>query len=113
MVNDRQTDVALYVRGALLDMDGVLVDSTASKGEFTGLNGNKGMAQMVRFRDPGTNSLQLSAFSSFSGDLDLNPQRIVSRQINLDFYGIAVDGSGSVDKLNSRLDFKGNATIQT
>ncbi|HVC47310.1 MAG TPA: AsmA family protein [Terracidiphilus sp.] len=83
------------------------------KGEFTGLKGNKGMAKMVRFRDPGTDSLPMSAFSSFSGDLDLNRQRIFSRQINVDFYGIDVDGSGSVDELNSRLDYKGNATIQT
>jgi uncharacterized protein involved in outer membrane biogenesis len=83
------------------------------KGEFTSLKGNKGMAQMVRFRDPGTNSMPTSAFSSFSGDLDLNRQRIFSRQINVDFYGIDVDGSGSVDELNSRLDYKGNATIET
>ena len=86
---------------------------TIQKGEFTGLKGNKGMAAMVRFRDPGTNSLPLSAFSSFSGDVHLNRQRMVSRQIKVDFYGINVDGSGSVDELNSRLDYKGNATIQT
>src|ERR1700733_13273535 len=30
MENDLRTDVTLYVRGALFDMDGVLVDSTAS-----------------------------------------------------------------------------------
>ena len=83
------------------------------KGELTGLNGNKSMAQMARFRDPGTSSLPMSAFSSFSGDLDLNRQRIFSRQINVDFYGVQVDGSGSVDELNSRLDYKGNATIET
>ena len=83
------------------------------KGELTGLNGNKSMAQMARFRDPGTSSLPVSAFSSFSGDLDLNRQRIFSRQINVDFYGVQVDGSGSVDELNSRLDYKGNATIET
>jgi len=83
------------------------------KGELIGLKGNKSMAQMVRFRDPGTSSLPMSAFSSFSGDLNLNRQRIVSRQINVDFYGIDVDGSGSVDELNSQLDYKGNATIQT
>ena len=86
---------------------------TIRKGEFTGLKGNKGMAEMLRFRDPGTNSLPLSAFSSFSGDLDLNQQRIFNRQINVDFYGIDVEGSGSVDELNSRLNYKGNATIQT
>ena len=83
------------------------------KGEFTGLNGSKGMAQMVRFRDPGTNSLPASAFSSFSGDLDLSRQQIFSRQINVDFYGVDVVGSGSVDELNSRLDYKGDATIET
>ncbi len=86
---------------------------TIRKGEFTGLKGNKDMAAMVRFRDPGTNSLPLSAFSSFSGDLDLSRQRIVSRKINVDFYGINVDGSGNVDELNSLLDYKGNATIET
>lgn len=83
------------------------------RGEFTGLKGNKGMAQMVRFREPGATSLPMSAFSSFSGDLDLNRQRIVSRQISVDFYGIGVEGSGSVDELNSRLDYRGNATIET
>ena len=83
------------------------------KGEITALNGNKSMAQMARFRDPGTNFLPTAAFSSFRGDLDLNRQQIFSRQINVDFYGIDVDGSGTVDELNSRLDYKGNATIQT
>ena len=83
------------------------------KGEFIALNGNKNMAQMARFRDPGTSSLPMAAFSSFRGDLDLNRQQISSRQINVDFYGIDVDGSGSVDELNSRLDYKGNATIET
>ncbi len=86
---------------------------TIGKGEFTGLKGDKSMAEMARFRDPGTSSLPMSAFSSFSGDLDLNRQRIFNRQINVDFYGINLDGSGSVDELNSRLDYKGSATIQT
>jgi hypothetical protein len=43
----------------------------------------------------------------------LNRQRIFSQQINVDFYGVDVVGSGSVDELNSRLDYKGNATVQT
>lgn len=83
------------------------------RGELTGLNGNKSMAQMARFRDPGASSLPMSAFSSFSGDLDLNRQRIFSRRLNIDFYGIDVDGTGSVDELSSKLDYKGNATIET
>ncbi|MGC8550696.1 MAG: AsmA family protein [Acidobacteriaceae bacterium] len=82
-------------------------------GEFTSLKGNKGMAKMARFRDPGTNALPMSAFSSFSGDLDLNRQRIFSRQIRVNFYGIDVAGTGSVDELNSRLDYTGTATVQT
>ena len=45
--------------------------------------------------------------------MDLNRQRIFSRVIDVDFYGINVDGSGSVDELNSQLDYKGNATVQT
>lgn len=84
---------------------------TIRKGEFTGLKGNKGMAAMKRFRDPGTNSLPPSAFSSFRGVLDLNRQRIINRHVEVDFYGIDVNGSGSVDELTSRLDYKGNATI--
>ena len=83
------------------------------KGEFTGLKGNKTMAAMVRFRDPGTESLPVSAFSSFRGDLDLDRQRMVSRQMSVDFYGINVDGSGSVDEVNSQVDYAGNATIET
>jgi uncharacterized protein involved in outer membrane biogenesis len=83
------------------------------KGEFTGLRGNKEMAKMRRFRNPGTSSLPMSAFSSFSGDLDLNRQRISSRQIHVDFYGIDMAGSGRLDELNSRLDYRGTATVQT
>jgi len=86
---------------------------TIRRGEFTSLNGNKEMAKMARFRDPGTSSLPISAFSSFSGDVDLNRQRILSRQINVNFYGIDVAGSGNVDELNSRLDYTGTATVLT
>lgn len=69
------------------------------------------MAEMKRFRNPGAKSLPSSAFSSFSGVLDLNRQRIINRHIDVDFYGIDVDGSGSVDELTSRLDYQGKATI--
>jgi len=86
---------------------------TIRKGELTSLNGNKEMAKLARFRDPGTNSLPMSAFSSLSGDLDLSRQRILSRQISVNFYGIDVAGSGRVDELNSRLDYTGTATIET
>src|SRR5487761_643479 len=60
-------------------------------GELPGLNRNKNMIQMKRFRDKGTAALAPSAFSTFAGDMDLRNQRMYSSRIGVNFYGIDID----------------------
>lgn len=85
---------------------------TIRNGELPSLNGDKSMAQMKRFRDPGTDKLPVSAFSTFAGDMDVDHQRISSRRIGVNFYGIDVDGTGSTLTTAGAMDYRGVATIQ-
>lgn len=82
------------------------------KGEMTGLNSNKSMVQMKRFRNPSAAALSVGAFASFGGDVNLTRQKIVSHRIAIDFYGIDVAVSGNVDEVTGVLDYKGEVTIQ-
>ncbi|MEO6965942.1 MAG: AsmA family protein [Acidobacteriaceae bacterium] len=84
---------------------------TIDHGELPSLNRNKSMKEMERFRSPGASSLPPSAFSSFAGDMELKNHRIYSRRIAIDFYGIDVDGSGSMSVAGGPLDYRGAATI--
>ena len=69
---------------------------TVRNGELPTLNQDKNMIKMTRFRDPGSASRAPSSFSLFSGDMNLANGRIFSHQINIDFYGIDVQCSGSL-----------------
>ena len=80
-------------------------------GELLSLNGNKKMAQMKRFRDPGAAALPPAAFSTFDGDMDLRDQRMYSDRIGVNFYGIVVDGHGSMSVVGGAMDYRGLATI--
>lgn len=87
---------------------------TIRKGEFPPLNSNKTMMQMKRLRDPGTEALPVSAFSTFAGDVDLHNRRVYSKKIGIDFYGIDADGSGSTSVVGSgAMDYRGVVTIAT
>ena len=81
-------------------------------GEFPSLNSNKSMAQMKRFRDARAASKPASAFSRFSGDIEIENHRIHNRKVGVDFYGIDVEGSGSLDLANGGLNYTGAATIE-
>ena len=85
---------------------------TIRNGELPSLNRDKSMAQMKRFRDPGTEKLPVSAFATFAGDMDLKQQRMYSRRIGVNFYGIDVDGTGSTSVTAGAMDYRGLATIQ-
>lgn len=81
------------------------------KGEFPSLSANKSMAEMKRFRHGNAAGLPASAFSRFSGDMEFRSHRIYSRKMDIDFYGIDVNGSGNVEEQSGRLDYRGTATI--
>lgn len=87
---------------------------TIRKGEFPVLNRNKTMMEMKRLRNPGTDALPVSAFSTFAGDVDLHNRRVYSKKIGIDFYGIDADGSGSTSVVGSgAMDYRGVVTIAT
>lgn len=84
---------------------------TIRNGEIAALKASKSMTQMKRFRNPAAAKLPVSAFSTFSGDVDLTSEKLVNKQVGIDFYGIDVDGSGSLAEPSGRLNYKGTATI--
>jgi len=81
-------------------------------GELPTLNQDKNMAKMTRFRDPGSASRPPSSFSSFSADMNLANRRIFSHQIDIAFYGIDVQCSGSLGVSGGGgLDYQGVAKV--
>ena len=81
-------------------------------GELPTLNQNKEMMKMTRFRDPGAASRAPSSFSTFSADMNLANRRIFSHQIDIAFYGIDVQCSGSLGVTGGGgLDYKGVASV--
>lgn len=84
---------------------------TIRKGELPNLDTDKNMIEMERFRPPGTGALGASAFSSFSGDMELRDNRLYSKRIAVDFYGTDVVGSGSTSVLDGAMDYRGVAIV--
>ena len=87
---------------------------TIRKGELPGLDRNKEMIQMKRLRDPSTEALPVSAFSTFAGDVNLRNRRVYSKHVDLDFYGVDVRGTGSTSVMGSgAMKYRGIVTILT
>ena len=85
---------------------------TVRDGELPTLNQNKNMMRMIRFRDPASASRPPSSFSSFSADMNLANRRISSHQINIAFYGIDIQCSGSLGVTGGGgLDYTGTANV--
>jgi len=81
-------------------------------GELPTLNQDKNMIKMTRFRDPGSASRAPSSFSSFAADMNLADRRMFSHQINVDFYGIDIQCSGSLGVTGGGgLDYRGVANV--
>lgn len=85
---------------------------TILKGELPSVARNRNMIEMERFRPPGTATLAASAFSTFSGDMELRSQRLYSKRIGVNFYGVNVDGAGSTSVVKGgSMDYRGVATV--
>ncbi|MGH8233666.1 MAG: AsmA family protein [Rhodanobacteraceae bacterium] len=84
---------------------------TIRKGELPSLDTDKDMIEMERFRPASTDALPASAFSTFSGDMELHDNRLYSKRIAVDFYGTNVAGSGSTSVLDGAMDYRGTAVV--
>ncbi len=87
---------------------------TVRNGEVPGLNLNENLMKLVHFNDQGSAKENPSSFNFISTDLELANLRIVSKVIDIDGYGVDIDGSGSVNVDGSdELNYQGKAKITT
>jgi uncharacterized protein involved in outer membrane biogenesis len=87
---------------------------TVRNGQVPSLKLNANLMKMAHFNDLGPAKNDPSSFNLITTDLELTNQRISSKVIDIDGYGVDVDGSGSVSLTGSdELDYHGLAEITT
>jgi uncharacterized protein involved in outer membrane biogenesis len=87
---------------------------TVRNGQVPSLKLNVNLMKLAHFNDLGPAKNDPSAFNLITSDLELDNQRISSRVIDIDGYGVDVDGSGSVSVSGSdELNYRGLAEITT
>jgi len=87
---------------------------TVRNGQLPSLKLNANLMKLAHFNDLGPAKNDPSAFNLLTTDLELDNQQISSRLIDLDGYGVDVDGSGSVSVSGSdELNYRGLAEITT
>jgi uncharacterized protein involved in outer membrane biogenesis len=87
---------------------------TVRNGQVPSLKLNANLMKLAHFNDLGPAKNDPSSFNMITTDLELANQRISSKVIDIDGYGVDVDGSGSVSLTGSdELDYRGLAEITT
>jgi uncharacterized protein involved in outer membrane biogenesis len=87
---------------------------TVRNGQVPSLKLNANLMKLAHFNDLGPAKNDPSAFNKITTDLELANQRISSKVIDIDGYGVDVDGSGSVSVSGSdELNYRGLAEITT
>lgn len=87
---------------------------TVRNGKVPSLKLNANLMKLAHFNDLGPAKNDPSSFNLITTDLELANQRISSRVIDIDGYGVDVDGSGSVSVSGSDdLNYRGLAEITT
>src|SRR5579864_9588425 len=87
---------------------------TVRNGQVPSLKLNANLMQLAHFNDLGPAKDDPSSFKQITTDLELADQRISSKVIDIDGYGVDVDGSGSVSVSGSDdLNYRGSAEITT
>jgi len=87
---------------------------TIRNGQVPSLKLNANLMKLAHFNDLGPAKNEPSAFNLITTDLELANQRISSKVIDIDGYGVDVDGSGSVSVSGSdELNYHGLAEITT
>jgi len=85
-----------------------------TNGQVPSLMLNSNLMKLAHFNDLGPAKENPSSFSSITTDLELANLRISSKAIDIDGYGVDVDGSGSVSVSGSdELSYQGVAAITT
>jgi uncharacterized protein involved in outer membrane biogenesis len=85
-----------------------------TNGEVPSLMLNSNLMKLAHFNDLGPAKENPSSFNSLSADLELANLRISSKAIDIDGYGVDVDGAGSVSISGSdELNYHGVAAITT
>ncbi len=83
-------------------------------GQVPSLMLNSNLMKLAHFNDLGPAKENPSSFNSISADLELANLRILSKAIDIDGYGVDVDGAGSVSVSGSdELNYQGIAAITT
>jgi hypothetical protein len=87
---------------------------TVKDGKVPSLKLNANLMKLAHFNDLGPAKEDPSSFNSVSTDLELDHERLSSKAIDIDGYGVDVDGSGSVSLSGSdELNYQGVAQIVT
>jgi uncharacterized protein involved in outer membrane biogenesis len=87
---------------------------TVRNGQMPSLKLNANLMKLAHFNDLGPAKNDPSSFNLITTDLELDNQRISSRVIDIDGYGVDVNGSGSVSVSGSdTLNYRGLAEITT
>jgi len=87
---------------------------TVRNGQVPSLRLNANLMKLAHFNDLGPAKNDPSAFNLIATDLELDNGRLSSRVIDIDGYGVDVDGSGSVSVSGSdELNYRGLAEITT
>jgi uncharacterized protein involved in outer membrane biogenesis len=87
---------------------------TVRDGQLPSLKLNANLMRLAHFNDLGPAKDDPSSFRLMTSDLELDNQRISSKVIDLDGYGVDLDGSGSVSVSGSdELNYRGLAEITT
>ena len=87
---------------------------TVRNGQMPSLRLNANLMKLAHFNDLGPAKNDPSSFNVITTDLELDHPRISSKVIDIDGYGVDVDGSGSVSLTGSdELDYRGLAEITT
>jgi uncharacterized protein involved in outer membrane biogenesis len=87
---------------------------TVRNGQVPSLKLNANLMKLAHFNDLGPAKDDPSSFKLITTDLELADQRISSKVIDIDGYGVDVDGSGSVSVSGSdELNYRGLAEITT
>jgi len=87
---------------------------TVRNGQVPSLELNANLMKLMHFNDLGPAKNDPSSFNLISTDLQLANLRIASTKIDVDGYGVDIDGSGTVSVSGSNdLDYRGTAQITT
>lgn len=85
---------------------------TVRDGQVPSLRLNANLMKLAHYNDLGPAKNDPSSFSFVSTDLEIDHDRISSKVIDIDGYGVDIDGSGAVSLTGSgELDYQGVAQI--